>query len=68
MAYYKRLGAEDGVCVRCGYNARYYGKRLQGGFCKPCAKDTKQFKARMAAASMRRAQEALADMAQFPGE
>ena len=64
MAYYSRLGIDDGCCVGCG------GIRplTRNGFCKPCAKQSAAFKARMAAASRRKAQEALADMAQFPGE
>lgn len=57
MAYYKRLGAEDGVCVGCGYDARHHGKRLSGGFCGGCAQQYARMKAkhkRLAAAERRR--------------
>ena len=64
MAYYSRLGIDDGVCYGCG-GIRPLDK---DGACKPCAKQTAQFKARMAAKSMREAREAVADMAGFPGE
>ena len=49
MAYYKRLGVEDGCCYGCG-GIRPLDK---DGACKPCAKQTQQFKARMAAKSRR---------------